>query len=104
MPDFKFAIGDCVTLKAHIDLYELHQVQPLVVNERVSQQCEGGEQLVYLCRAIGPPNTSRPASFVDEYFRVKESELVGLDVEAYRAARSAVPESFWGSLSNLRKA
>lgn len=92
----KFTIGQYVCLKSHLDLYGLKLVQPLVVNERWTQECEGGTQVSYLCRIITTPRDwgskfSAGFGFAgdSDYVRIKESELVALDAEAYRAAREA---------------
>jgi hypothetical protein len=87
--EFKFKIGDYVTLKAHVDLYDLADAGPLVVGERFAQQCEGGEQRHYVCRAITAPEFKRSAGVCTSYTQFKEAELVPLDIDAYRAARDA---------------
>lgn len=98
MPDFKFAIGDYVTLKAQVEIHGLRAATPMSISERLAQQCEGGEQRHYDCRLIHPPEGTtwggrRQNSAVSVgdagggYYRFKEAELVTLDVAAYREAR-----------------
>jgi hypothetical protein len=88
--DFKFAIGDYVALKAHMELYGLRHVQPLVV---VSVETAGiGGDGLYACRAFSPPQYTHldyAATFVLSLFKASEAELIALDVKEYRKSRSA---------------
>lgn len=99
--DFKFAIRDYLTLKAHADLYPLEDVQVLVVSERLGQECEGGTQWHYQCRVIVPPAYRKPAEFSEQFAKLKEAELAPLDLEAYRKARSNTLEARVGRWANL---
>lgn len=96
---FAFQIGQYVTLKAHVELYGLAKVAPLVVHQRLYVECEGQHFRQYDCRAVSPPNgkmswyagergcASFLASDCDGRLRFSESELISLDIEAYKAAR-----------------
>lgn len=95
MPEFKFAIGQYVTLRAQVDMWGLANCQPCSVSDRMAVECEGGEQRHYDCRVFSPPSYSEPSTFTEKYYRFKESELTPLDIEAYNAARVELKTRGW---------
>ncbi len=100
MSEFKFAIGDYVTFKAHVDFYELHEVSVNVVVGRLAEQCPGGEQRHYAIRSHYP--MSRIVDTAKDFLKANEVELVALDVEAYKAARRGA--STWSNVMREAKA
>ena len=99
---FAFEIGQYVVLKAHVELYKLHEVMPLVVSERFLQECEGGVQRHYDCRGIITPSYSCSADETRGYNRFKEAELLPLDIAAYQASLKAKKPGSW-DISTLKK-
>lgn len=95
---FAFKIGDKCAMKALVEGFGWGGTQLLAVTERHLQQCEGGVQKTYLCRIAYEQARWAESSqrFAGEsaagFYRIKESELIPWDAEAYGAA---TPDTSW---------